>query len=76
MLALVPGVSPSEEVSECLKKCIGPLAKLDRSFHYVFNHYEEVLVWAIYIRIRYFTKHQLIPEEVWSRFQLLIHARC
>ncbi|VDO25196.1 unnamed protein product [Heligmosomoides polygyrus] len=42
MLALVPGVSPSEEVSECLKKCIGPLAKLDRSFHYVFNHYEEV----------------------------------
>ncbi|WKY09256.1 hypothetical protein Q1695_001985 [Nippostrongylus brasiliensis] len=31
-----------EEVSECLKKCITPLAKIERSFHYVFNHYEEV----------------------------------
>ncbi|KAK5972632.1 CPG4 domain-containing protein [Trichostrongylus colubriformis] len=31
-----------DEVSECLKKCIEPLARLDRSFSYIFNHYEEV----------------------------------
>ncbi|KHJ88501.1 hypothetical protein OESDEN_11703, partial [Oesophagostomum dentatum] len=31
-----------EKPSECLKKCVGPIAKVERSFNYVFNHYEEV----------------------------------
>ncbi|KJH48094.1 hypothetical protein DICVIV_05800 [Dictyocaulus viviparus] len=32
----------NEEISECLKKCITPLARLERSFHYVFSNYEQV----------------------------------
>ncbi|CAB3397183.1 unnamed protein product [Caenorhabditis bovis] len=31
-----------EEISECLKKCLTPMAKLERSFSYVFNNFEKV----------------------------------
>ncbi|VDM59463.1 unnamed protein product [Angiostrongylus costaricensis] len=38
----IPGALSDEKDSECLKKCILPLANLERSFHYVFNNYEHV----------------------------------
>uniref|UniRef100_A0A7I4YVH5 CPG4 domain-containing protein n=1 Tax=Haemonchus contortus TaxID=6289 RepID=A0A7I4YVH5_HAECO len=34
--------SNQNDVSDCLKQCIRPLAKIERSFHYIFNHYEKV----------------------------------
>uniref|UniRef100_A0A0K0DEI1 CPG4 domain-containing protein n=1 Tax=Angiostrongylus cantonensis TaxID=6313 RepID=A0A0K0DEI1_ANGCA len=37
-----PGTLSDDKDSECLKKCILPLANLERSFHYVFNNYEHV----------------------------------
>ena len=35
-------VAEQETVSECLRTCITPLAKLERSFHYIFNNFEKV----------------------------------
>ncbi|EYC44984.1 hypothetical protein Y032_0443g1554 [Ancylostoma ceylanicum] len=48
IIFLLPGIlaqprqQDDEKASECLKKCVGPLAKVERSFSYLFNHYEEI----------------------------------
>uniref|UniRef100_A0A0N4WV17 CPG4 domain-containing protein n=1 Tax=Haemonchus placei TaxID=6290 RepID=A0A0N4WV17_HAEPC len=42
IVAFIGASSNQNDVSDCLKQCIRPLAKIERSFHYLFNHYEKV----------------------------------
>ncbi|KAK6754784.1 hypothetical protein RB195_013648 [Necator americanus] len=44
---LFPGIFSEEQTeeekpSECLKKCMGPLIKIERTYDYMFNNYEEI----------------------------------